>query len=385
MKFIITESQYRYLFEDEVKNEGPDDNTDYLSILCNKSTQESSPACRLKGMRHSLDDNLKKILNKSIRSLYRFFGHRHSGVLPTILHLALHYEDRTISTLNTIAKFIDDDDFKDEPLKKELNKLRYADEIPDDLEEILKNVREKQYSKYENSFVGKYFDLKRTGLSLKYKCEEQTTDKFIDIVDKFKQTSDKTEFEEELKKIKSCITESLSDPNPEKTDVVSLKPLYVINENGKKELLFKEGSKFEIKMMDTNIDSYLSEFFSIFKQSELSHMKASHLETYNHIINKIFEWMNKTEIGEPFLGKLTDNLSGLIYDNYTIIPSKYIQFYWSNLGQRGCGEKRLSIRFRINPDLMGTTIPAYIFNRESDILEKKLIKVPQKDTSKIVC
>jgi predicted nucleic acid-binding Zn ribbon protein len=78
-------------------------------------------------------------------------------------------------------------------------------------------------------------------------------------------------------------------------------------------------------------------------------------------------------------------MAGVFYDNFTIVPSEYIDLYWSNVGQRGCKEKRLSIRFRINPDLVGRVIPIYIYDRNSDILEKKDYVVPEVNTQKVIC
>ena len=43
-------------------------------------------------------------------------------------------------------------------------------------------------------------------------------------------------------------------------------------------------------------------------------------------------------------------MSGIIYEGDLIVPIEYIDLYWSNKGQRGCDEKRLSIRFRIKPE-----------------------------------
>lgn len=385
MKFIISERQYNDIFESYNKDSITADTRDYISKLCKSSKNVGSPSCRLKELRNKLSNDLRNSLNESVRSMHYFFGHKNVGLLPKILELSLEYEDRTVSILKTIAKFIDGDEVENVPLKRKLRQISRGETIPDDLEDILKNIRETEYTQYENSFVGEYFDSKRTGLGLNYKCGEESTDKFIDIIDKLKQTSDENEFTKLLEDIKSCIIESLESSNPIKIDVVSKKPLYVIDNNGDEEMLFSAGSKFEIKMMDTNIDSYLSEFFSIFKQSDLSSFKPTHLDVYNHTIDKIFTWIEKLPIAETFIENLSSNMDGLIYDDYTIIPSKFIQFYWSNLGQRGCKERRLSIRFRINPELRGTSIPAYVFDRESDVLKKIILNIPKKDTDKIIC
>jgi len=78
-------------------------------------------------------------------------------------------------------------------------------------------------------------------------------------------------------------------------------------------------------------------------------------------------------------------MEGIVYENYTIVPIDYIDFYWSNVGQRGCNELRLSIRFRIKQEYQNKTIETYIFNKNSDILEKKELRVSKQEVEKIVC
>jgi hypothetical protein len=253
--------------------------------------------------------------------------------------------------------------------------------VPDDLEDILKNVREKEYSKYEKEFEGDYFDLSRTALSLQYKCGEDLDNNFLEKIQRFKSVST-DDFQKLLLKIKNCVKSSLSDKVVIKSDIVSKTPLYVVD-NGKKTEVFPSGSNFEVKKMDVNIDSYLSEFFSIFKQSKNKQYKGSHLEIYNSVIRGLYEWV-KGE-GQEYLDSIKNNMEGIVYENYTIVPIKFIDFYWSNVGQRGCNELRLSIRFRIKPDYQNKTIDTYIFNKNSDILEKKQLYVAKKEVEKVVC
>jgi hypothetical protein len=72
------------------------------------------------------------------------------------------------------------------------------------------------------------------------------------------------------------------------------------------------------------------------------------------------EYLNGLESNpdaEKYLDKVKSQIGGIIYDYQTIVPTEYIDLYWSNKGQRGCDEKRLSIRFKIkaggqrNPNL----------------------------------
>lgn len=381
MKFIISESQYNRIFEGVEEDKCLTDTTDYLSKLCYSSKSTTSGPCRLKGIRHSLNDSLKDDLKKSICILYNFFGRKNVGVLPKIIDLSLQNTDRTVYYLKTISDFIGDDAFNEDETKKQLNQLRNMNIIPDDLEILLRTARQKEYEKYENEFVGEYFDANRTRLSLNYKCGDSAESSFLKVIFKFRELTH-DEFVKELNIIKNCIVDSLEDNLAVKSDVKSKRPLYV-EEDGEKVEVFSGGSVFEIKKMDTNIDSYLSEFFSVFKQTKNEEFKSNNLVIYNRVIQGIFEWLDKN--GDSFLEKVKANMSGIIYDNYVIIPINFIEFYWSNMGQRGCNERRLSIRFRIKPEFRGDVIPGYIFTKESDVLKKQDVKVSSKDVTKYIC
>lgn len=381
MKFIITESQAKNVLEQEL-DFGYEDKNDYIYSLCVKSKNISSSVCKLLELRPSLNDELKKELNNSVKILNNFFGWKNVGLLPKIFQLAISHPDRTVSFLKTISDFITDDTFSEDKTKEQLQQLKDEDEIPDNLEDLLKDARIKEYTKYENEFVGNYFGAKRTSLSLKYKCGDNIEDKFIDIVEKSRDLN-KTEFKVFLNEIQKCISYSLKKGSKVKADVVSKSPLY-IEEDGQKIEIFPSGSNFEIKKMDANIDSYLSEFFSIFKNRVYLEKKETHLSLYNNVIQGIYEWI--TVEGTQFLENIKSELKGIIFDKYTIVPIEYIEFYWSNQGQRNCNvEKRLSIRFRINPEFKGQTIPTYIFNKNSDILVKKEMFVSPKEVKYNIC
>lgn len=380
MKFIITESQYELMFD---KQEPTDSKVGgrYLRKLCKASRGSNSGSCRLMSLIPTLDKNLKNDLFTSIKVLYEFFGWKNVGVLPKIIELSLENPEKVVSSLKTISDFIGEEVFERDETKRRLRQLKSMDTIPDDLDDILRMAREKEYSKYENSFVGDYFEENRTGLSLSYKCGDEIDLKFLDIVERFKGLS-RNEFRKFLKDIKGCIISSLDENIAVKSDVKTKTPLYV-EDDGEQVEVFPAGAIFEIKKMDTGIDSYLSEFFSVFKQTSNKELKPTHLNVYNAVIQGIYEWIKRK--GEPYLEKIKSNMSGLIYDNYTIVPIEYIELYWSNVGQRGCNERRLSIRFRIKPEYNGKTIPAYVFTQTSNILERKDISVSSKDVTYRIC
>ena len=382
MKILISESQLIRLQESQEELFDMFD-TDYLNLLYRNSKKgPNNPAYKLLAMRALLKNkSLEHDLNQSIETLYKFFNRKNSGLLPKILELSLMDRNKTINDLKIISGFINDADFNDDVTKKQLLKLKNLTSVPDDLEDILRNVREKEYSKYEKSYEGDYFEVKRTALSLQYKCGEDLDKSFLKKIQKFKSVSAE-EFEKLLVNIKNCVKSSLSEKVVIKSDISSKTPLYVMD-NGVKTEVFKQGSNFEVKMMDVNIDSYLSEFFSIFKQTENKEYKSSYLEIYNSVIRGLYEWV-KGE-GQEYLNSIKNNMEGIAYENYIIVPIKYIDFYWSNVGQRGCNELRLSIRFRIKSEYQNKKIDAYVFTKTSDILEKKELLVSKQEVEKIVC
>jgi len=382
MKIVISESQLIRLQESQEELFDMFD-TDYLNLLYRNSKKgPNNPAYKLLGMRASLKNkSLEHDLNQSIETLYKFFNRKNSGLLPKILELSLIDRNKTINDLKIISGFINDSDFNDDVTKKQLLKLKNLTSVPDDLEDILRNVREKEYSKYEKSYEGDYFEVKRTALSLQYKCGEDLDKSFLEKIQKFKSVTAE-EFKKLLVNIKNCVKSSLSEKVVIKSDISSKTPLYVMD-NGVKTEVFKKGSNFEVKMMDVNIDSYLSEFFSIFKQTENKAYKGAYLEIYNSVIRGLYEWV-KGE-GQEYLNSIKNNMEGIAYENYIIVPINYIDFYWSNVGQRGCNELRLSIRFRIKAEYQNKKIEAYVFTKTSDILEKKELLVSKQEVEKIVC
>lgn len=382
MKFLINEEQSWFLSEQQL-GLGFDEKPDYINSLCKKSKNPESPSCQLRQMRPLFTDELIDILNESFAVLYNFFGWKNAGILPKIIELSLETPEKTVYSIKTVADFILDKDFNDDVTKKQLKQLKDYDTLPDDFDSLIRQAREKEYTKYENDFISddSPFKENRTSLSLNYKCGNQIDLKFLDIVERFKGLS-KGQFKKYLKDIKNCISDSLDFNQAVKSDIISKSPLY-IEEDGEKKQVFPSGAVFEIKKMDTNIDSYLSEFFSVFKQSVNAVYKPTHLQVYNAVIQGIYDWIRRR--GNDYLERVKSNMDGLIFDNYTIIPIEYIELYWSNVGQRGCKERRLSIRFRIKPEYRGKVVPGYLYVKNSDILKKIDVHVSDKDVTYRVC
>jgi hypothetical protein len=122
------------------------------------------------------------------------------------------------------------------------------------------------------------------------------------------------------------------------------------------DVIIPQGSSIEVKKFDYEIDSYFSEYFAIYKNSDIPEIayEEDFKDLYNYIIDSIFKNVEKN--GQYMINKISDNVDGIMYDRNIIVLKKDIEFYWSNKGQRGCDERRLSVRFRIkNPNIIAYT------------------------------
>lgn len=372
--YTIKKKDFVVLMEDDQLKMFDYEDKDYLNLFCNKkntSVGNKQIYCDLISLRNELrDETLSKKLNNSIETIVEFFNKRNTSSLRKILSqsMSIDNNDRTINFLTIISDFIKDINYVEPETKKKLLNIKKEDVISDDLADILRKVMELEYSKYEKSFAGDQFDILQTKLEIKYNCDPSYVGTLFDMIDDIK--NKKSDFIDTIKKIKSCVRNSINSEVPTiKTDLISKEPLYVEEEiDGKiiKTEVFPANSHFEVKKMDVEIDSYLSEFFSIFKQSNLKTFKLTHLKLYNIMIQNIYEYLK--ENGQDYLNKIREKLAGIIFDDNTIVPIDNIYFYWSNKGQRGCDELRLSIRFQIFD--LNREIETYKYTYGSNILQK---------------
>ena len=100
------------------------------------------------------------------------------------------------------------------------------------------------------------------------------------------------------------------------------------------------------------------------------------------LIQRIFEWLVSNPSAEDYLNKVKSQIGGIIYEYDTIVPIEYIDLYWSNKGQRGCNEKRLSIRFRIKEKTNEIKTFRY---RNQDELIPVIKTVPYTEKEKVIC
>lgn len=384
MKILISESQYYRLFEatdlesgeptDLESGETPDlvsdKPTELVSIKTNNKIQQlcadypdpTLPYCELLERSEKIGSDELDILNTSIEKLFTVFSHKISGPLPEIIKLSLNTTN-TVEYLKTISGFIGETNLTPEEKKQKKQRLKRLNKHTNvtELDDILRAIRHDAYDKYEKSFEGEVFNKNRTGLQLEYKCSP-SKEKFFDLVNSVV-TNEKSE-KEIVDNITTCIKNTIGNAKVTKADLINIQPLKL--KTG--EVIFPENSYFEVKKITPTADSYLSEFFSVFKKSEYTEFKPTHLKIYNNIIYGIYDWIR--ENGTTFLSDVRKNLAGIILDNYTLIKIEDIDLYWSFLGQRGESEYRLAIRYRIK---QGKDVTGYKCNPKSDILEPNKI------------
>jgi len=369
LSIILTEDQIKIL--DEMSKR-------YKSVLHKLciNQKENKPFCKLYQLEKQLDDDSKVDLEIAIETLNSYFKFKNVGMFPVIVDLALQDEGRTVAYLKLISDFIQDESQDKTQTKRVLNKQRNTKEIPKNFEDLLKQARYLEHQKYEERFVGDYFDKKGTFLRLNYNCGDDAKDTLFTILTKVK--SEEHTLDIVFEKIKNCIQKSLTQGTYYlKADLVTKQDLKCSGDT-----IFPSGTHFEVKKMDPFIDSYLSEFFSIFKQTEIITFKPDYISLYNELIDRIYNWLLSNPDAEEYLNKVKSQMGGIIYEYDTIVPTEYIDLYWSNKGQRGCDEKRLSIRFRINPEV--NEIKTYKFKNNEELLPI-IKKVTHNEKDKVVC
>jgi hypothetical protein len=147
-------------------------------------------------------------------------------------------------------------------------------------------------------------------------------------------------------------------------------------------VIFPKGSYIEVKKMDYATDSYMSEFYAIYKNSDLkTNLEKEGVDEekfrvfYNRIIDNVYNYLK--DEGKSIITEAENHINGIMYDKNILIPridakgQKNFEFYWSNKGQRDCSkDHRLSIRFRP----LKEKVVAYVYNDQT----KSVQLTPQK-------
>lgn len=281
--------------------------------------------------------------------------------------------DNQANSINLVAEYIRKTDSTDDiTISLDLFRKKVIDE--DDIEKFLKQAKHSGYKEYERSFVGSHFKTNENKLFLRYKGEDESRSVYQMVKAII---NDELTVKESIGYLYELIVGKYTPQDMVKGDLECINPVY--NKNGKK--IIDYGEIVEVKKLDHGGDSYLSEFFAIYKNSNIPKdaLKPNFIKIYNNLIDGLYE-LFKT-FGDNILEDIKNNFAGIIYSQNTFITSDDIELYWSNKGRSSCSkDHRLTIRYRVNK----SNVNGYIYENDEDVLLDKKIKI-KLDRDKIIC
>tara|TARA_R110002020_G_scaffold138469_5_gene308521 strand:+ start:3012 stop:5774 length:2763 start_codon:yes stop_codon:yes gene_type:complete len=359
-----------------------------LGNLCIRETQKNEKAnviydgvpyttyCSLLQLSNNLNKDLQNNLHKDLDTVYNFLRRDLSidnrRKFHNLIKVLMGYDNQA-NSINLVAEYIRKTDSADD-ITISLDLFRKKDIGEDDIEKFLKQAKHSGYKEYERSFVGSHFKTNENKLFLRYKGEDESRS-IYQIVKAV--INDELTVKESIGYLYELIVGNYTSHDMVKGDLECIKPVY--NKNGEK--IIDSGEIVEVKKLDHGGDSYLSEFFAIYKNSNIPKdaLKPKFIKTYNNLIDGLYE-LFKTS-GNNILEDIKNNFAGIIYSQNTLITSDDIELYWSNKGRSSCSkDHRLSIRYRINK----TNINGYTYENNEDVLLDKKIKI-KLDRDKIIC
>jgi hypothetical protein len=346
-----------------------------VGMLNDFCRQDKGVYCELISL---LNDSIPKTgleLNRAVYNIYMFYRDRittnNRTLFKKTMEVLLKNENPTVSIKLIDAYLLDGDIDINDKVSKLRGYIKSNGEVDEHkLEGFLKAARSIEYSKYEESFEGDDFDLVRGYIEFSHGHfkENGKQESFYRVVAnvlnlRYGSISDGIEMvvNTAVKSILNTETMEMID----KADLVVKNDLLVGNE-----VILNKGDKAEVKKMDYNKDSYFSEFFAIYKNPDkFTEYENDPIfkEIYNTIINNIY--LRLRVEGKGLLTKIKSSFDAIIYENNLIVLTKDIELYWSNKGQRGCDDKRLTIRYRLNKP----KIQAYVYTKNSNQLKPKEI------------
>lgn len=334
-------------------------------------TTKHSIYCALYELEKKLDQTLSDRLGYNIDKIYNFLRgdkvYDNRVKFHALMKVILEYSD-VVTTTNIIVDFIEGTDTPSEALKalEKLRKTRYVSKSG--LEDFLREVKFLGHLEYEKSFHGEHFEDHRTSLQLNY--TDKVYSLFKDYITKI--DNDELTVKEVANKMFTMLMK-VDLENLVKSDLRCVKDVYDDEGN----VIIKKGTFVEVKKMDTGLDSYLSEFMSIYKNSDTPSdaKKPGFLSKYNQIVSEIYLLISTSHVGQTVLDNIHNNMSGIFYDDKTFVKMGDIKLYWSNKGRSSCkSDYRLSIRYRVE------TEKAVVYRYEGgDVMVKKIVgRIPSK-------
>lgn len=271
----------------------------------------------------------------------------------------------------------DEDTTEAQDIRNALSQLKGQKNLTNkEIEQYLNLTKNRSYNLYEKSFekgpfkrINKIYNLKyREALEEKgfkklldkaYNQIYASTDSDIDYYGVIEGLSDK---------LITAIHSLYRKGDAVKADLVALQDIKDINGF----TVIPSGGYVEVKMRDYHLDSYLSEYFSIYKESDIhpKYKTNEMVKIYNDVINSLYKKIKTSTL--PILEDITSNFYGIFFGEHSyegkmlpvFIPSKYIDIYWSNKGKvETTKQLRLSIRYRLNSE----SLEGYLYDRERSI------------------
>jgi len=354
------------------------ENIDALTELCSKETD--SIYCGLRDKILELGLTEQNELLEDINTIYNFFKVDlkinnttvFRNVIETILGLdyfgnAIRVLASTMKKGHVVLTSGEVLETTKKSIRDALHKLLSSgdDFTLENMEELLKNVRMIGHQEYERSFVGDNFEY--IGGSWRMPNLDLEVNSFWKLVLLVYKGNLKENFL--YKRIIDTIVKNKAEIfETAKADLRVVNNLKV----GDK-VIFPKGSYIEVKKMDYATDSYMSEFYAIYKNSDLkTNLEKEGVDEekfrffYNRIIDNVYNYLK--DEGKSIITEAENHINGIMYDKNILIPridekgQKNFEFYWSNKGQRDCSkDHRLSIRFRP----LKEKVVGYVYNNQT--------------------
>ena len=284
----------------------------------------------------------------------------------TVLNYIENRPDSFENTIEFIHKEVGSDNRK-------LNTTIFRDVTDNNgIETIINKIKYNNYKEYEDSFVGDDFKEKRTSLKLDHKIDGDDDFLIKNIVLGLNSSTNNepkdTDIEKTSIEILNKVTREKAQNSFLKADLQAQKDIKCGGET-----IINKNQFVEVKKISYCKDSYLSEFFSIYKNpSSLGDDFTSNdnnLNTYNRLVNQLYYDISvEGGFGKFFIDEVRKALSGIMFDDNLFIPIEHIELYWSNRGQR-IKDHRLSLRYRV---VFNDELKVYRYNKnEGTMVEYK--------------
>lgn len=357
--------------------------TKWLESLC--EIDSSKVFCDSKNGLIFLSKNLPKNYNvndfiKDIKVIYEELkpsGNNNMvifrGLMGNVVSL-----DTPINTIKIISEYIKKSG-ENENIKSSLRKFKEGGWSPSDLDDFIKRTKHQTYNEYEDSFVGPHFDSHKTRLLLNFK-ENGSEDNNIDTIKNVLKESKK-----EISKIAKNLHKNIINNFIEDLIKSDLKCTHTIKD-GKGKIVIKKGDFVEVKKIDYEADSYLSEFFSVYK-TNLEKLpkyarKNGFKKDYNDLVDAVYTLLLKDDGG--IIESIKNSFVGIFYDENIFVSKDNIELYWSNKGRSSCeSDHRLSIRYRV---VKKTNKPIYGYvYREDKPIQRIELNIPNINKEKVYC